>query len=244
MSSLTVFDFNSSQVRTLVINNEPWFIAKDVCNLLEIVNVSQALQALDADEKLIYSLHISGQNRDTALLSESGLYTLAIRSNKPQAKPFRKWVTSDVLPSIRKTGKYDSQPHFDIPATLSAALLLASKQAETIELQQQKIALDAPYTAMGQLLEQADGELTITEYAKVIGMGRNKLFDLLRDKGILSKEWNRKNEPYQKYLDAGYFRCVEKETSVGLVLVSLVTPKGQLWLQKQLSNVLVLRTAN
>lgn len=244
MSSLTVFDFNSSQVRTIVINNEPWFIAKDVCNLLEIVNVSQALQALDADEKLIYSLHISGQNRDTALLSESGLYTLAIRSNKPQAKPFRKWVTSDVLPSIRKTGKYDLQPHFDIPTTLSAALLLASKQAETIELQQQKIALDAPYTAMGQLLEQADGELTITEYAKVIGMGRNKLFDLLRDKGILSKEWNRKNEPYQKYLDAGYFRCVEKETSAGLVLVSLVTPKGQLWLQKQLSNVLVLRMAN
>lgn len=243
MSSLTVFDFNSSPVRTLVINNDPWFIAKDVCNLLEIINVSQALQALDPDEKLIYSLDISGQNRDTALISESGLYTLAIRSNKPQAKPFRKWVTSDVLPSIRKTGKYEARPKFDIPTTLSAALLLASKQAETIELQQQKIALDAPYTAMGQIIEQADGELTITEYAKVIGVGRNKLFDLLRDKGILSKEWNRKNEPYQKYLDAGYFRCVEKDTSVGLVLVSLITPRGQIWLQKQLSTVLILRTA-
>ncbi len=244
MSSITVFSFNSSQVRTIVIENEPWFVAKDVCNLLEIVNVSQALQALDDEEKLIYSLHISGQNRETAVISESGLYTLIVRSNKPQAKPFRKWVTAEVLPTIRKTGKYQTQPDFDIPKTLSAALLLASKQAETIELQQQKIALDAPYTALGQVIEASEGEIKIGEYGKVVGIGQNKLFELLRDKGILSKAESNWNIPYQKYIDQGYFKCTEKVTPVGIKLVPLVTPKGQIWLQKQLSNVLVLRTAN
>lgn len=120
---LAQFDFNSQQLRTVSIDDAPWFVAKDVCDILGIGNVSQASGALDEDERLIYTLHIAGQNRDDdekliqtllvsgqnrkiLLVSESGLYALIIRSNKPAARKFRKWITSEVLPSIRKTGGY------------------------------------------------------------------------------------------------------------------------------------------
>lgn len=119
--------------------------------------------------------------------------------------------------------------------------LLAESQ---VLLLKEKVMIDAPYTAMGQIIEEAKGELKIGEYGKVIGVGQNKLFDLLRDKGILSSAESNWNVPYQKFIDGGYFRCTEKVTPVGIKLVPLVTPRGQIWLQKQLSNILVLRTAN
>ncbi len=101
------FQFGDNEVRTLLIDDEPWFVAKDVCDVLEHSNVSMALEMLDEDEKAKKSLGYSGPgNPNTNIISESGLYTLIIRSNKPQAKAFRKWVTAEVLPSIRKTGGY------------------------------------------------------------------------------------------------------------------------------------------
>lgn len=90
------------------IENEVWFIATEVCRLLDIKNVSDAVSRLDDDERLVSVLPIAGQNRSVNLVSESGLYALIFKSNKPSAKAFRKWVTKEVIPSIRKTGKYDS----------------------------------------------------------------------------------------------------------------------------------------
>jgi prophage antirepressor-like protein len=115
MSNLSRFEFNSSEVRVLTIDGEPWFVAKDVCAILNIDDASQALGRLDEDEKRVLTResdeafpYLTG-NADTTRLSavsESGLYALALTSRKPEAKPFRKWVTSEVLPSIRKTGSY------------------------------------------------------------------------------------------------------------------------------------------
>ena len=97
---------NFGKVRVVLKDGEPRFVGRDVCDVVEIKNVSQALNSLDVDEKLIYTLHISGQNRDVWTINESGLYSLILRSKKPEAKKFKKWVTSEVLPSIRKHGVY------------------------------------------------------------------------------------------------------------------------------------------
>lgn len=102
----TYEDGSQYDFTTIEINNEPWFIANEVCSLLEIQNSSQAVSALDEDEKLVYTLYISGQFRKVNIVNESGLYALIFRSNKEGAKRFRKWVTKEVIPLIRKTGSY------------------------------------------------------------------------------------------------------------------------------------------
>lgn len=105
-SSLLPLNFKGCAVRTVMIGNMLWFVAKDVCEVLELSDVSMSVAKLDDDEKLVQKLFVSGQNRDMIIVNESGLYTLIMRSNKPEAKRFRKWVTSEVLPSIRATGQY------------------------------------------------------------------------------------------------------------------------------------------
>ena len=117
MNNLTTFNFGSHDtrvaIRVVTLDGEPWFVAKDICDVLQLKNVSKALSHLDNDEKqlLPYDTVITiGNDPDTTKLlavSESGMYMLVIRSRKPEAKAFRKWVTSEVLPSIRKTGKYE-----------------------------------------------------------------------------------------------------------------------------------------
>jgi prophage antirepressor-like protein len=103
-----VFNFESHNVRTVIDDDgEIWFVAKDVCESLGISNVSDALTRLDDDEKLMSVLPIAGQNREVLIINESGLYKLAFTSRKEEAKRFTKWVTSEVLPAIRKTGKYE-----------------------------------------------------------------------------------------------------------------------------------------
>ena len=102
------FQFSESKqpVRNVLIDQKPWFVGKDVCDVLGLQNNRQAIRELDDDEKLMYKIYTSGQNRDTWLISESGLYALIFRSSKPYAKTFRKWVTSEVIPSLLKKGYY------------------------------------------------------------------------------------------------------------------------------------------
>ena len=105
--SLIMKSFESHQIRIITDEyGDPWFVAKDVCDILELENVTKAISGLDEDELTLLKVRSGGQDREMNCISESGLYTLIIRSNKPQAKPFRKWVTGEVLPSIRKTGSY------------------------------------------------------------------------------------------------------------------------------------------
>lgn len=115
-NSLQVFDFAGSgenvSIRVQVINNEPWFVAKDVCKVLGISNHKDAITRLDEDERGGSVIPTPSGDQTMIIINESGLYALIMRSNKPQAKPFRKWVTSEILPSIRKTGKYET-PQLD-----------------------------------------------------------------------------------------------------------------------------------
>lgn len=135
MSSIQIFDFQEFSVRVLGTWDCPAFVAKDVCAVLGLSNVSQACESLDEDEKLIYVLDISGQNRDTLCITESGLYSLIFRSRKKQAKVFRKWVTSEVLPSIRKTGEYRIEPD-RLPPTLDQKIRLLEMGKELAEQMQ------------------------------------------------------------------------------------------------------------
>lgn len=108
MSELKIFNFESNVVRTLTINEEPWFIAKDICDVLEVGNPSQALSRLDDDEKNTIILNEGIGNPQKSIVNEFGLYTLIFSSRKPEAKEFKRWVTHEVLPSIRKTGSYQA----------------------------------------------------------------------------------------------------------------------------------------
>jgi len=108
MNELQLFNFEEKEIKTIQINNEIYFVGKDICNILELSDVSKAISRLDEDEKLIRTLFLSGQNREVLFVNESGLYSLVLTSRKPEAKRFKKWVTSEVIPSIRKTGSYNS----------------------------------------------------------------------------------------------------------------------------------------
>lgn len=111
-TAIQTFTFNPSNqpIRVEAINGEPWFVAKDVCDALTITNNRDAVAQLDDDEKLMSVITTSGQGRQMWLVNESGLYNLIFQSRKPEAKAFRRWVTSEVLPSIRKTGRYQAKP--------------------------------------------------------------------------------------------------------------------------------------
>ena len=153
--SLQHFNFNENQIGVLTINGEPWFIAQDVCDILDLGNVSKACNPLKEREKQVLNLKERGitlsNDPDTTRLlavSESGLYRITMKSRKPQAEPFQDWICEEVLPTIRKTGKYEIAPQQpQLPQTLSAALrfaadledekqkLLEANQALRIEVQ-------------------------------------------------------------------------------------------------------------
>lgn len=112
-TELQVFNYNSNEVRTIQKDGEPWFVLKDVCQVLGLSDTNKTAERLDHDELTRTKLVSGGQEREMYIINESGLYNVILRSDKPEAKPFRKWVTSEVLPSIRKTGGYSIKPMTD-----------------------------------------------------------------------------------------------------------------------------------
>ena len=131
-NDLMKFDFRGKRVRTVVIEGEPWFVAKDVCEILELSNSREAVSNLDAEELTSAMLTSGGQRREMNIISESGLYALVFKSRKQEAKEFRKWVTKEVLPQIRKTGKYALTPTGYIEAL--EALIEAEKQKQQLQI--------------------------------------------------------------------------------------------------------------
>ena len=207
-----VFNYRGNGVRTVIVGGEPWFVAADVCRILSLSNSSEAVRPLDEDEKS--TLRISEGGPEVNIVSEPGLYSLIIRSNKPEAKAFKRWVTHEVLPTIRKTGSYHQ-----IPQTYPEALRLAADLAE----ENQRLL---PKAEMHDLFLSADNCQSMNVVAKSLGTGRTRLFQFLRDKEILMTN----NTPYQDYLDRGYFRVVEKPIVMGDQAINkpqtFVTAKG------------------
>ena len=239
------FDFKGASLRTLTDEaGEPWFVAKDVCDILELTNPAVALQSLDDDEKtnLSNSYVWSEPGRRPLIISEPGLYRLVMRSRKPEAKEFQRWVTHEVLPAIRKTGGYIPTTDADDDMTILAKAVMIGQR--TMEAQKQKIAEQQtrlvelePKARFADAVAASDGTCLVGELAKMLrqnGMdiGQNRLFRLLQADGYLGKSGSNRNVPTQRAMDLGLFRI--KETTVthadGHTTVSRtpkVTGKGQ-----------------
>lgn len=239
------FDFRGASLRTLTDKaGEPWFVAKDVCDILELTNPAVALQSLDDDEKtnLSNSYVWSESGRRPLIISEPGLYRLVMRSRKPEAKEFQRWVTHEVLPQIRKTGGYIPTTAADDDMIILAKAVMIGQR--TMEAQKQKIAEQQtrivelePKARFADAVAASDGTCLVGELAKMLrqnGMdiGQNRLFRLLQADGYLGKSGSNRNVPTQRAMDLGLFRI--KETTVthadGHTTVSRtpkVTGKGQ-----------------
>ena len=197
------------KVRTVVINDEPWFVGKDVTNILGYTNASKALtDHVDSEDKLNNESLSSLGQRGGWLINESGLYSLILSSKLPTAKKFKRWVTSEVLPSIRKNGGYIAgQDTLSDEELMAKALMVAQR---TIENKNKQIAEMKPKVDFYNDVTGSTDTIDIASVAKVLNvpnMGRNKLFAFLREKNIL----NKRNEPYQCFVDKGYFRQVESK---------------------------------
>ena len=163
MNSLSVFEFESNQIRVVLVDNEPWFVAKDLCLVLELGNVSQSMSRLDEEEKNTIILNDGTPgNPNTTIVSESGMYSLVLGSRKSEAKAFRKWVTSEVLPSIRKNGAYSFKPKTQAEILVESAQMLleierrqqrqeselALVKSDVQEIQQRAIAAEKELKAL------------------------------------------------------------------------------------------------
>lgn len=226
---------------------EPWFVAKDACDILGMSNPSMAVIALDKDEvaQIDPKDYLGSENRSNQavnIVSEPGLYKLIMRSRKPEAKEFQRWVTHEVLPQIRKTGGYiptsesDSDEDIMARAVLVAQKTIKQKNQQIAEQQTRIVELE-PKARFADAVAASDDTCLIGELAKMllqngIPVGQNRLFRLLRAEGYLGKSGSNRNMPTQRAMELGLFRI--KETTVthadGHTTVSRtpkVTGKGQ-----------------
>ena len=242
------FNFKGASLRTLTDEaGEPWFVAKDACDILGMSNPSMAVTALDKDEvaQIDPKDYLGSENRSNQavnIVSEPGLYKLIMRSRKPEAKEFQRWVTHEVLPQIRRTGGYIPASDTDSDEDIMARAVLVARK--TIERKNQQLqAKDAqikvlePKARFADAVAASDGTCLVGELAKMLrqnGMdiGQNRLFRLLQADGYLGKSGSNRNVPTQRAMDLGLFRI--KETTVthadGHTTVSRtpkVTGKGQ-----------------
>lgn len=155
MNAVTVFNNPEIgvRIRTVLVSNDPWFIAADVCKALEIANSRDALSRLDDDERGVVSTDTPGGRQNVSIVSEAGLYSLVLGSRKPEAKAFKRWVVHEVLPSIRKTGKYE----VGAPKTFAEALRAYADQVELAEKQQRLLDMARPIVAKDKMFRSADG---------------------------------------------------------------------------------------
>lgn len=227
-------------------DGEPWFVAKDVCDILGISNNRDAIAALDDDEKNTVAIPdgIPG-NPNKTIVSEPGLYKLVMRSRKPEAKEFQRWVTHEVLPSIRKHGGYlagqeQMTPEQMVLASMRYLESKISEQQATIDDQAGQLEAQKPKVLFADAVGASDGTCLVGELAKMLTqagytVGQNRLFRQLRDDGFLGKVGQNRNVPLQRWLEQGLFRIKETAIThpdghVTLNRTTKVTGKGQRYL--------------
>lgn len=233
-------------VRVMVMNEEVWFVAKDVADILGFRDGYTATRCLDEDEKLIHTLCVAGQNREITMINESGLYSLIMSSKKPEAKKFKRWVTAEVLPEIRKTGGYIPTTEDDSEDDILAkALMIAQKKIElkNKELAHKEAVIQAqqPKVELYDDLISSEGCVDFGQLAKVLQIkdgkkiiGRNKLIDILKKEHILDKH----NVSYQRYIEGGYFVLKSVSRNGMMFIKTLVTTKGIDYLYKNFKGLL------
>ena len=239
-NEITTLQFNSDQFGQLRAvkdeNGEPWFVAVDICKALDIRTdtVRKIVDAEDISETNPNSVGVAG-GRNPIIVNESGFYTLVLKSRKPEAKAFQRWVTHEVLPSIRKKGGYIAAAPDETPEQIMARAVLLAQ--DTIARQKAQIEELKPKALFADAVAASDGTCLVGELAKMmrqngVQIGQNRLFEKLRQDGYLGKTGSNYNVPTQRAMEMGLFRI--KETSIthsdGHITVqrtAKVTGKGQ-----------------
>lgn len=250
-ANIRTFTHKNHQLHTLLDRNgDPWFLAKDVCDILELDNVTNALRNLDEDEKsnltncnvggiaTIPGLDTTNGGRAPLIVSEAGLYSLILRSRKPEAKQFKRWITHKVLPSIRKHGGYMTGQESMTPEQMLHASMkwLESRIAE----QQKQLAQQAPKVKFADSVETAQSSILIGELARDlrqngVNIGQNHLFAWLRDhKYLIARKGESWNEPTQRALDMDLFQVKTRvidnpDGSKRITRTTKVTGKGRVY---------------
>jgi len=220
VDGLTEFHFKDRKIRTYVDEKgEPWCVLRDVMSVLDLTNPTEAAKSLDDDELSITELIDSmGRLQKAFAINESGLYSLIMRSRKPQARSFKRWITHEVLPSIRKSGGY----LLDDPKRLIAHALVEANRI--IEKQQPQVKAFRAFIS-------GRGLFTIAQTAKTLGTGQIRLFRFLKDKNILMQN----NQPYQRYVERGYFTTRLRTLQTGFnYSQTFVTSKGVEYIRRRL----------
>lgn len=240
MNRLQTFNFHNQNVRIVELNNEPWFVAADVCRVLALTNPTVAINRLENDERSKFNL---GRQGETNIANESGLYELIFASRKPTARAFKKWVKSEVLPSVRKDGGYITTIENDDDASIMAkALLIASKKIKNNEknMVEQRLLIDSQKTKVlfADAIQASETSILIGEFAKIlkqngIDVGQKRLFKWLRENGYLIKrKGSAYNSPTQKSMQLGLFEIKEtpihhNSGEISISKTSKITSKGQ-----------------
>lgn len=243
MNNLQIF--NSAEfgrIRTITIKDEPWFVAKDISDKLGYAQTSNMMKRIDEEDSK--SSILDGMNMKSLLINESGLYSAIIGSKLQSAKRFKHWVTSEVLPSIRKTGGYISgQENMSDDELMAKALIVAQKQIEQrndiIENQQKQIEADKPKTIFADAVATSKTSILVGDLAKLIcqngvKIGQKRLFEWLRNNGYLIKSGASRNMPIQRYVEMGLFEVKESslqnpDGSVRVTKTTKITRKGQVY---------------
>ncbi len=229
-TELQVFRFERYPVRVVVDETGgPWWVAKDVCDVLDLTNPSVAIESLEEDERAKFNL---GRQGEAWMVNEPGLYSMVLRSRKPEARRFRRWVVHDVLPAIRKSGRYEFQGR-RIPQNFQEAIRALADEVdlrEHLEAENRKLA---PKAIAWDATCQEGSDMSLQAVAKEfqrLGTGPRRIFSFLADQGILYRldgSW----VPHQRYLESGYFRVKRTQIEIGDVVRTryrtMVTPKGR-----------------
>lgn len=246
MNQLQVFNNTEfGQVRTMMIDGSPWFVAKDVCECLDINNSRQALARLDSDEKNSVILNDGTPgNPEKGIVNEYGLYSLVLSSRKPSAKAFKRWITHEVIPAIRKHGAYMTGETLEQALTSPDFLIRLATELKTEQearrLAEAQIEANKPKVLFADSVAASHGSILVGELAKLlnqngIDIGQNRLFNWLRENGyLICRKGTDYNMPTQRSMEMQLFSI--KETAIthsdGHVSISKtvkVTGKGQLY---------------
>lgn len=248
MTDLKIFEkAGFGSVRVVMREGDPWFVAKDVCAALDLDNVSEALRALDEDERITLS-NPDGNPRagiplSFNLISEPGLYSLVLRSRKPEAKAFKRWITHEVIPAIRRLGGYLTPDKVEEvllnPDTvIRLATALKEEQARCAALEA-KTQEDRPKVLFAESVSASTSSILIGQLANLISqngvkIGQNRLFQWMRGNDFLIANGSRRNSPTQRAMEMGLFEVRERtinnpDGSIRITLTTKVTGKGQIY---------------
>lgn len=224
MNDVTIFRKNEfGAVRAVTLAGEPWFVAADVCRALGLGNSSDVIKRLDEDERTLVSIEGASNGLPVNAVNEPGLYALILGSRKPEAKAFKRWITHEVIPEIRKTGGYIAgQEMMDDDQLLANALMVAQRKIaernKQLEAANEKIKADAPKVLFAETVEKAETCISIGTLAKILNqagldIGERRLFERLRNDKWLNSKGRNWNVPSQKSMDMGLMRVHESTIS-------------------------------